>query len=70
LRLIETILKLYVQLLIFCVTLLVKVVSAIVGALWQAWLNRAPRPTVYKFEPQKFRRRSNVWNGRQGKRRR
>lgn len=42
-RLLEAILKLAVQLFTFFVTLAVRIISAIVGALWQAWLNRSPR---------------------------
>lgn len=42
-KLLEAVLKLTVQLFIFFVTLTVNIVSGIVRALWQAWLNRAPR---------------------------
>lgn len=45
--LIETILKLAVQLAIFVMTMTIKVISSIVGALWSALVsafqNRAPR---------------------------
>ncbi|MHC2315129.1 hypothetical protein ACVIHC_002175 [Bradyrhizobium diazoefficiens] len=43
-RLIETILKLAAQIFMFFVTMAIRVISSIVGALWSAYQNRAPRP--------------------------
>ncbi|MET4294693.1 hypothetical protein ABIB06_006526 [Bradyrhizobium sp. LB8.2] len=71
LGLIETILKLAVQVFIFFVTLAVRIVSGILGALWSAFQNRAPRnayqsplaPTyrpsakVYHHKPHSHKRR-------------
>lgn len=42
-KLIEAVLKIAAQLLMFFVTLAVRIISGIVGALWQAYQNRAPR---------------------------
>jgi hypothetical protein len=42
-RLIETVLKLATQVFLFFVTLAVRIISSIVGALWSAYQSRAPR---------------------------
>jgi hypothetical protein len=41
-NLIGTILSLAVQVFTFCITLAVKILSGIVGALWSAYQNRRP----------------------------
>lgn len=40
--LIETILKLTVQIFIWAVELTLRLISGLMGALWSAWVNRAP----------------------------
>jgi len=43
-RLLESVLKLAAQIFLFFVTMAIRVISSLVGALWSAYQNRAPRP--------------------------